>query len=79
MEDAPILALLRCCMSLGWAALKAAWSYSLEFPLPGARARPPEPHPQPGLTSPPWERTADFPQRLGEGHGGHSAALGGKG
>lgn len=53
--------------SLGWAALKAAWSYRLEFPLPGARAGPPEPHPQPGLTSPPWDRAADFPWRLGEG------------
>lgn len=66
-------------MSLGWEALKAAaWSYSLEFPLPGARARPPEPHPQPGLNSPPWERTAtaDFPGTLGEGQSGHSAALG---
>lgn len=52
---------------LRWAALKAAWSYSLEFPLLGARAWPPEPHPQPGLTSPPWERTADFPWRSGEG------------
>lgn len=38
------------------AALKAAWSYRLEFPPLGARARPPESHPQPGLTSPPWER-----------------------
>lgn len=38
-------------MSLG-----LAWSYRLEFPPPGARARPSEPHPQSGLSSPPWER-----------------------
>lgn len=37
----------------------------------GARARPLEPHPQPGLSFPPWESAA-IPWRLGEEQLGHS-------
>lgn len=56
-------------MLLGWVALKAsAWSYSLEFPLPGARARPLEPHTQPGLNSPlPGRELPTFPGCWGRG------------
>lgn len=61
-------------MSPGWAALETAWSCSLEFPLPGARARPPGPHP-PALPDLPSLGEQTVPGGGGKGREGIQAWL----